>query len=202
VFSCVVDSSRTTSWLPTKHFIPGLLDWQGRKGILSLSLTWARPIIKLSGHFLKVLWENWALQKHGSLWLWLVSVQLHIQSSSMGTQQVLSLLPEGWSKGIIYPPIYSCCVRRGVVHYCWGLKENEAFWESLFLLRGIKCENWNWLLKINSKCVHKCQQKLSTTENKRHRFLLTKCKLNQEKNHFGAAKPRNSTIQKTRLDTR
>jgi hypothetical protein len=28
------------------------------------------------------------------------------------------------------------------------------------------------------------------------------CKLNQEKNHSGAAKPRNSTIQKTKLDTR
>jgi hypothetical protein len=41
---------------------------------------------------------------------------------------------------------------------------------------------------------NKCQQKLSTAENKRQRFLLTKWKLNQEKNHSGAAKPRNSTI--------
>jgi hypothetical protein len=66
--------------------------------------------------------------------------------------------------------------------------------------RLIDLENWNWLLKV--KCVHKCQKKLSTAENKRHKFLLTKWKLNQEKNHSGAAKPRNSTIQKTKLDTR
>jgi hypothetical protein len=32
--------------------------------------------------------------------------------------------------------------------------------------------------------------------------LLTKWKLNQEKNHSGTAKPRISTIQKTRLVTK
>jgi hypothetical protein len=31
---------------------------------------------------------------------------------------------------------------------------------------------------------------------KETRYLLTKWKLSEEKNHFGAAKPRNSTIQK------
>jgi len=33
-------------------------------------------------------------------------------------------------------------------------------------------------------------------KNKKTRYLLTKWKLCEEKNHFGAAKPRNSTIQK------
>jgi hypothetical protein len=39
-------------------------------------------------------------------------------------------------------------------------------------------------------------------ENKENDIFLTKWKLNQEKNHSGAAKPRISTIQKTKLVTK
>jgi hypothetical protein len=45
--------------------------------------------------------------------------------------------------------------------------------------------------------VHLCGTKISlNAENKKTRYLLTKWKLCEEKNHSGAAKPRHSTIQK------
>jgi hypothetical protein len=47
-----------------------------------------------------------------------------------------------------------------------------------------------------------CNKNINVEIKITHRFLLTKWKLNQEKNHSGAAKPRNSTIQKMKLDTR
>jgi hypothetical protein len=56
--------------------------------------------------------------------------------------------------------------------------------------------------KKNNKCVLQCATKYHNAELKETDILLTKCKLNYEKNHSGAAKPRISTIQKTKLDTK
>jgi len=47
-----------------------------------------------------------------------------------------------------------------------------------------------------------CEKKYQQIEIKETDILLTKWKLSQEKNHSGAAKPRISTIQKTRLVTK
>jgi hypothetical protein len=54
-----------------------------------------------------------------------------------------------------------------------------------------------------TKCVQRCvQQNINKLKIKETDILLTKWKLSQEKNHSGAAKPRISTIQKTRLVTK
>jgi hypothetical protein len=47
-----------------------------------------------------------------------------------------------------------------------------------------------------------CATKYQNAELKEIDILLTRWKLSQEKNHSGAAEPRISTIQKTRLVTR
>jgi hypothetical protein len=47
-----------------------------------------------------------------------------------------------------------------------------------------------------------CVTKYQNAELKETDILLMKWKLNQEKNHSGAGKPRISTIQKTRLVTK
>jgi hypothetical protein len=47
-----------------------------------------------------------------------------------------------------------------------------------------------------------CATKYQNAELKEKNILLTKWKLNQEKNHSEAAKPRISTIQKIRLVTK
>jgi hypothetical protein len=66
---------------------------------------------------------------------------------------------------------------------------------SLVELKFIHCENKYWLL--TNKCVCLCATKIYlNAKNKKTRYLLTKWKLCEEKNHSGAAKPRNSIIQK------
>jgi hypothetical protein len=47
-----------------------------------------------------------------------------------------------------------------------------------------------------------CATEYQNAELKETDILLTKWKLNQEKNHSGATKPRISTIQKIRLVTK
>jgi hypothetical protein len=55
--------------------------------------------------------------------------------------------------------------------------------------------------KITSVC-NSVQQNITMQNLNETDIFLTKWKLIYEKNHFGAAKPRISTIQKTKLDTR
>jgi len=56
--------------------------------------------------------------------------------------------------------------------------------------------------KINSKCVHKVLTKITMRKINNTRIFVDEVETQDEKNHSGAAKPRISTIQKIRLDTR
>jgi hypothetical protein len=60
----------------------------------------------------------------------------------------------------------------------------------------------DWTGNADDRKSKVCNKNIDAEIKTTHRFLLTTWKLNQEKNHSGAAKPRNSTIQKTKLDTR
>jgi hypothetical protein len=51
-------------------------------------------------------------------------------------------------------------------------------------------------------CAKMCVTKYQNAELKETDILLTKWKLSEEKNHSEVAKPRISTIQKTRLVTK
>jgi hypothetical protein len=53
-----------------------------------------------------------------------------------------------------------------------------------------------------SKCVLKVLTKITMLKINNTRIFVNEVETQDEKNHSGAAKPRISTIQKTRLDTR
>jgi hypothetical protein len=75
-----------------------------------------------------------------------------------------------------------------------------AFFMCIVLAYHTLIEKWNWLLKINSKCVHKVSTKITTWKINDTRIFVNEVETQDEKNHSGAAKPRISTIQKTNLD--
>jgi hypothetical protein len=56
--------------------------------------------------------------------------------------------------------------------------------------------------KINSKCVHKMSTKITMRKINDTGIFVNEVKTQDEKNHFGTAKPKISTIQKTKLDTK
>jgi hypothetical protein len=56
--------------------------------------------------------------------------------------------------------------------------------------------------KINSKCVHKVSTKITMQKINDTRIFVNEVETQDEKNHSGAAKPKISTIQKTKLDTK
>jgi hypothetical protein len=56
--------------------------------------------------------------------------------------------------------------------------------------------------KKNSKCVHKVSTKITMRKINDTRIFVNEVETQDEKNHSGAAKPRISTIHKTKLDTK
>jgi len=59
-------------------------------------------------------------------------------------------------------------------------------------------------MKLTSKCkcVHKVLTKITMLKINNTRIFVNEVETQNEKNHYGAVKPKISTIQKTRLDTR
>jgi hypothetical protein len=54
----------------------------------------------------------------------------------------------------------------------------------------------------NQVCVFVCSKNILNAEYKEDKIFVTKWKLCEEKHHSGAAKPRISTVLKTKLVTR
>jgi hypothetical protein len=54
--------------------------------------------------------------------------------------------------------------------------------------------------KIKVKCVHKVSTKITMRKINDTRIFVNEVETQDDKNHSGAAKPRISTIQKTKLD--
>jgi len=63
-------------------------------------------------------------------------------------------------------------------------------------------KNKNRLLQVKGKCVHKVSTKITMRKINDTRIFVNEVETQYDKHHSGAAKPRISTIQKTKLDTK